>query len=105
MCDTRTLSSRNSVCVSHCTGCKSIYLWHNNVILNFTTEQFHSFKNLISNYDFDDGAAPFPDGAERIMVRMPEKGVSIAFMEEEWESLKEVLEEASYMREVYEMLG
>lgn len=82
-----------------------MYLWHKNLVMNFTPEQFHSFRNLIVNYDFDDGAVPFPDGEERIIVRMPNRDFSIAFTEAEWENLREVLIEALYMREVYEMLG
>lgn len=104
MCDTRTLSSRNSVFISHCVGCRSIFLWHDNLIVNFTPEQFRSFGNLISNCPFEDGAVPFPDDSERIMVRLPSKDISMAFTEEEWEVLREVVNEALYMRQVLALL-
>ena len=104
MCDIRTLSSRNSVFISHCVGCGSIFLWHLNLVVNFTPEQFHSFRNLISNCAFEDGAVPFPDDAERIMVRLPSKDFSMAFTEEEWQVLREVVNEAQYMRQVHELL-
>lgn len=104
MCDTRTLSSSNSVFISHCVGCRSIFLWHDNLIVGFTPEQFHSFRNLISNYEFEDGAVPFPDDAERVLVRLPSKDFSMAFTEEEWEVLREVVNEALYMHQVHELL-
>jgi hypothetical protein len=72
--------------------------------VSFTPEQFRSFGNLIGNYDFDDGAVPFPDGEDRVTVRLPSKEISMVFTEEEWETLGEVTQEALYIEQVYELL-
>ncbi|PVY38372.1 MULTISPECIES: DUF6686 family protein [Pontibacter] len=104
MCDTRTLSSKNNTYISHCVGCRSVSLWHNNLIVSFTPEQFFAFSNLIRRYSFADGAMPFPDELERIMIRLPHKDFTMAFTEAEWVNLGEVVEEALYMRQIYEML-
>ena len=72
--------------------------------MNFTTEQFYSFSKLINKNDFDDSAMPFPDETERILIRMPNKEVSMAFAEKEWENLREVVNEALFMHQIHELL-
>lgn len=71
MCQTRTLSSRKSVTISYCMNCQMIYIWHNNLLLNFSYEKFILFRNAVAKLDYKDCCFPFPDQEERAIINTP----------------------------------
>lgn len=105
MCQIRVLSSKNQAVVSHCIHCKMMLIWHNNILLNFNPEDFVSFRNMISRLDYDDCCVQFTDGEERAVIRTPNQDICFSFNFEEWVDLREALDEAVYMNEVYQMMG
>jgi hypothetical protein len=61
MCEAKTLSQRGVTMVSQCLQCKTINVWQNNLLLNFTPQQFADFRQFIADLDFDERSHPFPD--------------------------------------------
>lgn len=105
MCKTLVLSSGKHTAITHCPCCKVYYVWHNNLVLNFTQHDFVNFKEIIDNASFDDTCLPFPDKRERILLRTPNEDISFAFTYKELETFRGLLNEATYMKEVYTLMG
>ncbi|WP_316835171.1 DUF6686 family protein [Pedobacter nutrimenti] len=104
MCKTRVLSSRGNTVLSSCTGCGVYYLWHNNLLLNFTEEALLSFREVVNSLPFEDNSLPFPNGEERIVLNTPNHDICFAFEEDEFEEFKIAIDEAIYMNEVYQLM-
>ncbi len=81
-----------------------ILIWHNNILLNFNPEDFMSFRNMIHRLDYDDCCVLFSDGEERAVIRTPNQDICFSFNLDEWKNLCEALDEAVYMREVYQLM-
>ncbi|WP_237073502.1 DUF6686 family protein [Mucilaginibacter mali] len=105
MCETRVLSQQGSAIISHCADCQTVFIWHNNLVLNFTRNQFADFRRFADDMDFDDRALPFPDGYDRAVLRTPHNDINFAFTLGEWDNFKQAMDEAAYMLEVYSLMG
>lgn len=105
MCATRVLSTRGQTVLSSCMGCGVYYLWHNNLLLNFTESAFKSFREVVNSLPFEQNSLPFPDGEERIVLHTPNDDISFAFDEDEFEEFKIAIDEAIYMNEVYMLMS
>ncbi|WP_345233774.1 DUF6686 family protein [Olivibacter ginsenosidimutans] len=104
MCNTRILCQTAKVTVSQCTSCGMYFIWHNNILLHFLNQEFYLFLTHIKTYVFEQRAFCFPDGEKRLVMHSSANEISLAFTEEEWEDLKEVLTEAAYLGNVYDIL-
>lgn len=104
MCEIRTLCIKNQAHISHCTHCQTMYIWHNNLMLNFAPEDFQQFRQMLSRQEFYDCCMLFPDGEERVIIHAPTKDVSFTFTRAEWLDLKEAMDESFLMKEVYELI-
>lgn len=104
MCDAKIISHKGAAVVSRCSECRCIFLWHQNLVLNFTPEQFVQFKNFTDEMEFDNHTFPFPDGQERVVMRTPANDLQLTFTPEEWENMHEAMEEAIHMQEVYSIV-
>jgi hypothetical protein len=105
MCEAKTLSKCGVTMVSQCLQCKTINIWHNNVLLNFTPQQFVDFRKFINDLDFDDRSHPFPDMMDRAVLKTPVEHINFTFTLEEWEDLKEAMDEALYMQKIFDLIG
>lgn len=105
MCETRILSQKGTAIISRCADCKAVYIWHHNLILNFTEEQFAAFNRFACELDFEERSLPFPDGEKRAVLQTPNNDINFAFTLPEWEEFKSAMDEASYMLEVYSLIG
>lgn len=105
MCKTRVLATRDQTVISSCVSCGMYYIWHNNLVLNFSSSAFDSFQGLVNGLDFHSSSLPFPDGEERVVLHTPNEDISFAFDEEEFESFKNAIDEAVYMKEVYVLVN
>ncbi|MVT09812.1 DUF6686 family protein [Chitinophaga tropicalis] len=104
MCNIRTLCSKKNAHISHCAHCRTVYIWHNNLMLNFTPHDFLQFRNMLERQDFYDCCMLFPDGEERVIVNAPCKDISFTFTQQEWIELREAIAESILMQEVYELI-
>lgn len=105
MCKTRVLSTKGETVISSCVGCKMYYLWHSNLLLNFTAEGFESFREVVNSLPFQKNSLPFPDDVERIILHTPNDDICFAFCYDEFETFKAAIDEAVYMNEVYVMMS
>ena len=105
MCKTRVLSTKGDTVVSSCMGCKMYYLWHNNLLLNFTSEAFESFRAVVNSLPFHKNSLPFPDDVERIILHTPNDDICFAFCYDDFETFKQDIDEAMYMNEVYVLMS
>lgn len=105
MCKTIVLSSGKDTAISHCPCCDIFYIWHNNLLLNFTHNDFLNFKDIIQNFSFSETSLPFPDKKDRILLRTPNQDISFAFTHDELDAFRSMLNEAMFMKEVYTLMG
>ncbi|SEW02583.1 hypothetical protein SAMN05428988_1375 [Chitinophaga sp. YR573] len=104
MCAIRTLCIKNEAHISHCTHCQTMYIWHNNLMLNFTPEDFEEFRYILNRQEFHDCCLLFPDGEERVIVHAPCRDISFTFTRGQLEDLKAAMDESFLMKEVYELI-
>lgn len=105
MCNTKVLAQTGSAFISHCKDCKTIFIWQNNILLNFSPEDFTAFKRMLYGLDFEDCSFRFQDNASRIIIKTPKPEISFTFTEEEWDDFNQAIDEAAYMQEVYDLIG
>jgi len=104
MCDSRVLSHVGESVISRCTECRCMFIWHNNLILSFSIQQFMQFKNFAADLSFDAHSFPFPDGQERVVMRTPVDDVQLTFTTKQWENFHAAMDEAAYMQQVYDLM-
>jgi hypothetical protein len=73
-------------------------------MLNFTPEDFSLFREMLDKQHFHDCCMLFPDGEERVIIHAPWKDFSFTFTRSEWLDLKEAMDEAMLMKEVYQLI-
>ena len=105
MCETRILTQKGQSVISHCADCGMINIWHQNLMLCFTPEQFSSFHRFTQEMEFDDRCFPFPDGSERVVLCTPNRDINFVFTDTEWDDFNAAMLEAMYMMEVYNELA
>lgn len=101
MCKTRILSCVGQTIVSQCVDCKEMSLWHNNLLLNFSVDDFLDFQQIINGQSFFDCCITFPDGEDRIIIRTPDTAICFTFCEEELELFRDAIAEALHMASIY----
>jgi hypothetical protein len=104
MCDAKVISQKNTVVISRCSECRCIFIWNNNLILNFSPQQFIQFRDFTIELDIDEYTLPFPDGQERVVMRTPVNDIQLAFTPQEWDDFHAAMEEAVYMQEIYSLM-
>ncbi|MFD2874340.1 DUF6686 family protein [Mucilaginibacter ximonensis] len=104
MCEVKTLSQRGSTVISQCIECKMLNIWHNNLLFNFTPQQFADFCSFVGSLEFEDRSHPFPDGQERAILKTPVEHLNFTFTKDEWEDMKAAMDEATYMQTVFALI-
>ncbi len=82
-----------------------IYLSYKNLILNFTLDEFFSFRRMTKDLEANHRLYPFPDGSERVMLQTPFEGINFSFQVDEIRVLVDAMDEAYYMQEIYSLIG
>ncbi|MDM8177392.1 hypothetical protein KXS00_05200 [Olivibacter jilunii] len=72
--------------------------------MNFKQQEFYLFLAHIKKYVFQQRSICFPDGEHRLLMHSAADEISLAFTEDEWEDIKEVLTESAYLANVYDIL-
>lgn len=84
--------------------CKILTLWTRTLLLNFSPDQFTSFKNFTSKLEVDQSLFPFPDGEDRLVLRTPHSDICMTFSIDDWEHFQQAMEDAEYMMQVYQIM-
>ncbi len=104
MCQHTILSQKGQTVISQCPECRTLSIWQHNLLLNFSAQQFRSFKHFTAGLDAADALFPFPGGEERLVLRTPNSDICLTFSTEEWEDFQAAMEEAEYMSSVYDLI-
>jgi hypothetical protein len=104
MCKTIVLSQKENITVAQCSNCKVLNIWRSGVLMNFSFEQFDVFYQSTKKLEFDDYAENRPDGKEVVILSTPFPDISLVFTREEWREFFETIEEAGYMKRIYELV-
>ena len=104
MCDAKILSQKGSTVISRCSDCRGLFIWNNNLVLNFNPEQFYRFSNFTRDLVIDDYTLPFPDGNDRIVMRTPATDINFTFTPNEWQDFNAAMEEANHMLAIYDLM-
>jgi hypothetical protein len=62
------------------------------------------FYETIQSQEFYDCSMLFPDGEERIIVHSPCRDISFTFTHTEWIDMKEAMNEAILLQQVYDLI-
>lgn len=104
MCNPILLKSTPTTHLSQCVECKTIFLWHNNFVINYSLSEFAAFREIMNRTSFESNSLPFPDDVERVIVRTPHESINLTFNITEWSELRDVLDEGQFVLQIYEMM-
>lgn len=104
MCQIITLACCGPAVISHCTTCRLLYIWHGNLMLSFTPEEFNLFVSMTEEIDFEACEFPFADGTGRIIIKTPNPDIGFTFTQPEWQNFKKALAEATFMEKIYSLM-
>ena len=104
MCQTIILCENKDTVISRCTDCDGLFIWHNNLMLTFSKEEFRHFNKTVHRLPFDGHSYPFPDGEERMILRTPHLDISFCFRRSEFEGFGELVNEAVYLIDLYALI-
>ncbi|MBE9585831.1 hypothetical protein IM792_15350 [Mucilaginibacter sp. JRF] len=105
MCQHIVLARKGQTVISQCPDCRTFCIWQHNLLLNFSEEQFRSFKTFTANLDAADASFPFPDGEERLVLRTPNNDICLTFSLDEWDGFQAAMEDAVYFGNIYDMMA
>lgn len=104
MCQPTLLSTKGSSSISFCPKCQYHYICQQSFVLCFTRVQYDCFCREINGKKGDEKFVPFPNGESKMMLTTPVEEILFTFTEEEWSDFTLALDEAVYMREVYQII-
>ena len=105
MCQSTVLNTKGNTIVSYCPKCQNCFICQNSFLLTFSSFQFEWFASEIAYRKLDNEFVRFPDGNIRTYLETPMKEVLLTFTEYEWMDFKQAIQEAYYMREVFEIIN
>lgn len=105
MCQSTILNTKGNTIISYCPTCQNCFIWQNSFLLTFSSLQFSCFASEIACEKLDKEFFRFPDGNSRTYLETPMKEVLLTFTAYEWMDFKEAIQEAYYMREVFEIIN
>lgn len=103
MCQSVKLAIKGNTCISYCSKCKFHYVWQKSYVLTFTSFQYTYFLDEIRSKIGNEEFLAFPDDEERMFLPTPAAEILFTFTRDEWCDFTSALEEAAYMREVYQL--
>ncbi|WP_185211411.1 DUF6686 family protein [Sphingobacterium mizutaii] len=103
-CRLRILSKNDQGFISMPEGQNIIHLCFNNILINFSKEDFIMFRSIVKDIYAESSPVSFPDGRERILLNSPYSGINFSFNHFEMTELVRSLDEAYYMERIYSFL-
>lgn len=104
MCKTTVLAQNANITIAQCNNCKVLNIWRSGVLMNFSFEQFDAFYIATKKLDFDDYLENRPDGKQVVILSTPFPDISLVFTREEWYEFFTKIDEALYMKRIYELM-
>lgn len=85
-------------------GHNVLHLCFNNLLINFSLEDFLIFRDAVKYISQEKSYTSFPDGRKRILLHTPYDGIHFSFDPHELHALIISLDEAYYMQKIYSYL-
>ncbi len=104
MCKTTVLAQNENITIAQCKNCSVINIWRAGVLMNFSFDQFDAFYVATKKLAFDDFLERAPDGREVVILSTPFPDISLVFTRSEWHEFFVKIEEALYMKRIYELV-
>src|SRR4051812_16184242 len=104
MCQTIIMCENKNTVISQCNDCQGLFIWHNNLMLSFSQEDFRQFNQTIHSLPFDGHSYSFPDGENRMILRTPNIDISFCFRRKEFEDFCTLIGESVYLMDLYAMI-
>jgi len=79
-------------------------IWRAGVLMNFSFEQFDAFCSATKKLSFDEYLENRPDGKEVVILSTPFPDISLVFTRDEWHEFFVKIDEALYMKKVYDLV-
>lgn len=105
MCQSTILNTKGNTIISYCPKCQNHYVWQSSFLLSFSLFQFQCFASDIENCKVEKEYVRFPDGTWRTFLETPLQEILLTFTEDEWRDFRNAVQEAYYMREVYDIIN
>ncbi|MGJ1204719.1 DUF6686 family protein [Sphingobacterium lactis] len=103
-CQIKILAKNDMGFISMPAGQNIIHVCFNNLLINFSKEDFFTFRSLVKDIFDDNKPIVFPDGKNRILLHTPYEGINFSFDQFEMLELVKTLDEAFYMEKIYSYL-
>jgi hypothetical protein len=104
MCKITVLAQNKNITIAQCNNCKVLNIWRSGVLMNFSFDQFDAFYVATKKLDFDDYLETRPDGRQVVILSTPFPDISLVFTREEWCEFFTKIDEALYMKHIYEIM-
>jgi len=104
MCKTTVLAQNKNITIAQCKNCKVLNIWRAGVLMNFSFDQFDAFYVATKKLNFDDYLENRPDGRQVVILSTPFPDISLVFTREEWIEFFIKIDEALYMKRIYEIV-
>ncbi|MEM9328580.1 MAG: DUF6686 family protein [Bacteroidota bacterium] len=83
-----------------CRHCSRVGLYYKNLLVGFEHRDFQAFSRSLLHLDFDRASILFPNGSKHLVVDTCHEDIQFTFLKEEYEELKDLLNQALLMLEV-----
>ena len=103
-CKPRIILEGETFNISECTCCQRIGLYYNNLLVGFNPQDFLAFTRSFCRIDFAASSVRFPSGKEHIVVNTCHRDIQFNFTREEFEELKDILQQAMVLLEARQVL-
>jgi len=103
-CRLKILSKNNLGFISMPENQNIIHLCFNNLLINFSKEDFITFRKIVKDIYKENEPISFPDGRKRMLLSSPYQGINFSFDHFEMTELVRSLDEAYYMERIYSYL-
>ena len=94
MClNVKRIGQTNNGFLTKCSSCKLYHLTYNNILFEFTLEEFESFKNYLKNIEVDYWEDKYAKNtiARKIPIHTVQQNLFLMFTKNEIESLKKLV--------------
>ncbi|MEO9854213.1 MAG: DUF6686 family protein [Reichenbachiella sp.] len=91
--------------ITNCARCKRISLCYKNLMISYSHQEFSHFVKNFVRIDFDRHAFFFPDESTRIIIKSPHQDIQINLDFQEFNELKDALQESILLFSAYQLIG
>lgn len=104
MCKPTVIARKGNITVTQCINCQMVNIWNKNVLISFSFQQFPAFLTATKDLEFDNYLEKSPEGVEIVVLATPYPDLSLIFTRAQWVDFFNVLNEAAYMQQIYQMV-